>query len=183
MMRTALLLLAALTVGAHAALAQRPRLDSLPAGARVRVTAPPHERTTGTVLGVRGDTLLLLRARSKDTLPVVLSAVRSAEVSRGTRTRISDGITLGALGGALLGAAVEGVVLLNLDDGGMCGDGCAMLLATGAGLAAGAVLGGIAGTVPVERWQPVTWRGRSSRTGLMVPTYRSGIGLAMTLGF
>jgi hypothetical protein len=35
----------------------------------------------------------------------------------------------------------------------------------------------------VERWQPVTWRGRSSRTGRIVPTYRSGIGLATTLRF
>jgi hypothetical protein len=58
-----------------------------------------------------------------------------------------------------------------------------MLGAMGAGLAAGAVVGGIAGTFPVERWQPVTWRRRSSRAGLIVPTHRSGIGLATTLRF
>jgi hypothetical protein len=181
MMRAPVLLLAALTVGAHVAPAQRPSLDSLPAGARVRVTVPPLRRTTGTVLAVRGDTLLLLRARSKDTLPVVLSAVRAAEVSRGPGTRIGSGIGIGALTGLLLGIGLGAAELLTTDESGY--EDVVMLGAMGAGLAAGAVVGGIAGTFPVERWQPVTWRRRSSRAGLIVPTYRSGIGLATTLRF
>ena len=101
--RAALLALATLAAGPRSALGQGPTLDSLRLGARVRVTAPPQVRTTGTLLGRRGDSLLVLGTRAPDTLRVALGTVRRLDVSLGPRRRVLRGALTGYAAGVALG--------------------------------------------------------------------------------
>ena len=161
--RAALLaLLAVATLGARPqpALGQGQTLDSLRLGARVRVTAPPRARTTGTLLGRPGDTLLVVLpvrgAPAPDTLRVALGAVRRLDVSLGRRRRVLGSALTGYAAGAALGGLVG---YLALDAGQPAGSnlkglgfGVGAMLGSGAGLVTGIVVG----RRPVERWQAVS---------------------------
>jgi hypothetical protein len=172
----ALLTLLALTP--HAALAQRPILDSLSVGARVRATAPRAGRVTGAVLGYRADTLLLLRTRRRapepDTVALALGALSALEVSLGRQSRHRETVGRGAVVGALVGA---GGGLMAIAGEGSNADGFRapmMALSTTAGMAAGALVGALVGAAPVERWQPIRHRARAAPRRVATPAGRAG---------
>lgn len=152
----ALLALVLLGAGAGPALGQGATLDSLQLGARVRITAPPWARTTGTLIGRRGDSLLVLGAPAPDTLRVGLGTVRRLEVSLGPRRRVLRGALTGYAAGVVLGGLLG---TLAIDAGQPAGSNLG-----GFGLGVGAMIGGGAGLItgilvgrrPVERWQTVS---------------------------
>ena len=131
------------------AFAQR-AADLLTAGTRVRVTAAPIERTTGSVVSYGRDTLAVSPADNAAPYRIATSSITQLEVSRG-KSRLKWG-----LGGALLGGLIVGIV------GGVQGgndDVTGLGAATGftAGFLLGALLGGIGGAVLApEHWQDVT---------------------------
>ncbi|MEJ7812395.1 MAG: hypothetical protein WKG32_18440, partial [Gemmatimonadaceae bacterium] len=135
---------------------------------RVGPPAPRAGRVTGTVLGYRADTLLLLRNRpdapGPDTVAVALGALRALDLRLGRQSRVRRAVGRGAMIGALVGAA-----------------GGVMAITTTVGMAAGALAGALVGSVPVERWQPVRHRQRAARLRIVPPTGRAGAGLAVAL--
>jgi hypothetical protein len=172
----ALLALALLALPLHAALAQRPILDSLPTGARVRATAPRAGRVTGAVLGYRADTLLLLRtgrrAPRRDTVAVALGALSALELSLGRQSRHRRTVRRGGAAGRPRrrrrgpgGDLADGS---NADGF----QGPIIALTTTAGLGAGALIGALVGAAPVEQWQPVRHRQRAARARGVPPAGR-----------
>jgi hypothetical protein len=178
-MRPALLLaLAWLAAPCIGATAQTP---TLPPGARVRVTAPAYgsARQVGTVLALRGDTLVLQTAANPDTLLLPWSGVTGLEVSRGRRRQVREGIGFGFLAGAAFG------MLIGLADGDDPPDSFIAFSAGEKALFAGAVLGGIGAVVggvlgaasPTDRWERVPLRSVEARVGAAP----GGHGLALSL--
>jgi hypothetical protein len=146
----ALFALATLAAWPQPAPAQGSTLDSLRLGTRVRVTAPPRARTTGTLLGRRADSLLVLGAPTEDTLRVALESVRRLDVSLGPRRRVLKGALIGYAAGVTLGGLVGWLAL----DGGHS-PGLGMMTVGVAGGSAGIIAGLVRGNRPVERWREV----------------------------
>ena len=151
-----LIALAMLATGRRPALGQEPTLDSLCSGARVRVTAPPLARTAGILLGLRGDSLVVLGAPSPDTLRFAVGSVRQLDVSMGARRRVGRGSLIGFATGYVVG----GLIGLAAVDAGQpsssnlkgIGTFTGAMLGGGAGLITGIVVG----LRPVEQWQSVS---------------------------
>jgi hypothetical protein len=140
-------------------------------GSRVRITAPVLElsKEVGSVLAIRGDTLLLehqtstlqpghgRRAWSTDTTAVPVATVTRLEVSAGRRTNIDKGVRKGLLIGGAVGLAL-GVAMAADDEGNdfVCdGAGC-----VASGVAGGAVWGLLIGLAigafsSRDDWRPV----------------------------
>ncbi len=144
--------------------------NSVATGDRVRVLAPrvAERSIIGTLLGTKGDDLILDAAGSPDRVVVPRAAIAKLEVSRGRRSRAS-----GALVGGIVGAAAGGIIVAaahkksplhcpSSDFG--CALGAAMgesLVEVGSvvgGLFVGAVVGSLAGVAvsPREKWQIVS---------------------------
>ncbi len=134
---------------------QAQQSQSIQSGQRVRITAPGcgmHQRVTA-FEEFGGRKLLLTTA----TCP--LDSVTMAEVSRGRKSRVLDGMAIGFVSGVVIGAGY-GVTYCVV---GGCNvaytvlvGGFGMLFGAPPGLALG-VLGGIVATlaVPGERWEEV----------------------------
>lgn len=148
--------LAMLAAGPRPALGQGATLDSVRPGARVRVTAPPRERTTGTLLGRRGDSLLVLGALAPDTVRLALETVRRLDVSLGPRRRVLRGALTGYAAGVVLGGLLGYAALDTGQPAGSNLKGLGMAMGGMLGGGAGLVTGIIVGRRPVERWQSVS---------------------------
>ncbi len=162
-------LLASAAVCAAAALTGQP--GGFVPGSRVRMTAPALEfsRAVGSVLAIRGDTLVLecrtsalqpgrgRRAWSTDTTAVPMTTVTRLEVSAGRRSNIDKGVRKGLLIGGAVGLAL-GVAMAADDEGNdfVCdGAGC-----VASGVVGGAVWGLLIGLAigafsSRDDWRPV----------------------------
>ncbi|GLC24033.1 hypothetical protein [Roseisolibacter agri] len=149
-------------------------------GRRVRVGTSTRQSIVGTVLPPRADTLFVRRDANGDTVGLSRAAVRSLEVSRGTRA-------FGRLKGGALGFLIGGGAGIYLGNavyterGGCCapdykGVAIGFLLGSSAGLVGGAVLGGRS----AERWDYVRLPARA-RVGLRVSPHHPGVAVAATL--
>jgi hypothetical protein len=176
----ATLTLATLTLGSRPVRAQQHTADRLAIGARVRVTAPPHGRSVGTVLAYRGDTLVLLRGPRADTVRVALGPAHRLDVSLGTRRRLGRGVGLGLVLGAAVGGAA-GLVVGSLEDPSW--SGLAGTLGALGGASAGALGGAAWGGRRVEQWARVTAPRRTTRLQVTPRTAPSGPQLAVALVF
>jgi hypothetical protein len=171
---------ALLAGGARGAAAQAP---PLPAGTRVRVTAPALGAAprVASVLGYRADTLAVRPAGTGDSVVLAVGTITRLEASGGRRTRVRKGagfgLLTGATAGALVGAATHtactGLCFFNTSraDDAMIGG-----IVLGA---LGAVTGGVIGAVwRPERWHRILPTGRSShlRVG---PGHRGGFAVAV----
>jgi hypothetical protein len=152
----------------------------------------------GTVVAYRGDTLLLRRAiwYGAETTAVALGDADRLEVSVGKRRRVLKGALLGLTGGgaagAVLGAATHSDApsrcyhegrqvpcIFNLN----FGRGFSAMVGGVFGGAVGLVTGLAVGARQVDRWEAVPLARRASRLRLVPPTERSGIGVAVAVGF
>jgi hypothetical protein len=156
MNRRAAALLAYLVVAAAPLLAQPTRVR-LPAGVRVRVSAPPRPGwVVGTVALADSERIVLRSASDMPPDTVPLAAVQALEVSTG-RPRLGrtfGGILLGAVIGGAVGAAFDVAVDLGAEVDAPPGAVGGILGAVG-----GALIGGAVGaaTAP-ERWRRVPVR-------------------------
>jgi hypothetical protein len=159
--------------------------SSVQPGARVRVSAPGAGTLTGRVVAVEGDSLLLARDRSADTLRLAQSQLTSLDVSVGRHKRRWRGAGLGFLGGAALGAVIGAATYKKPDCSGeayFCDLGQGFDATFGAALlgGVGAVVGAIIGGGSADDWQPVALR-RSARLRLMVPPSPTRLALGASL--
>ena len=133
-------------------------IDSVPAGARVRADVFTTDTSrvrrifaqpvAGTLVGVRGDTLLLAVRDGVAPLRIPRSALRDVHVSRGRPGRVSSALR-SAVVPALAGGALRGLAASVRRRDGDPGPGQAAL----AGAAVSAALAGVKGAVfPRERW-------------------------------
>jgi len=132
------------------------------------------QRKSGTVIVLRGDTLILSAGSATKTHR--LSAVTRIEVSRGRR---SHGLT-GAVIGAPVGA-VAGLAILTLANGAwVCGDyeiGALCGAVAGGGVIGGALLGAlVGGAVKTDRWEDVSFN--SVRVTIVPQPTRFGLSAA-----
>jgi hypothetical protein len=111
---------------------------------------------TGTVIEVRGDTLVFTAEHQSNQVLVPSVALTGLEVSRGKRTHVVKGAGLGFLAGVLAGGAIG---LVSAQHGAKTGDDLAylrvpagMVIGAGAGIVVGAVVGA---TSTRERWEPL----------------------------
>jgi protein involved in polysaccharide export with SLBB domain len=155
----------------------------VPGGALVRVRGPAAARpVVGRVVGVRGDSLVLLRSGSRGETVVALAEVRTLEIGAG-RARTASTLR-GAAVGAVVGAAAVGALayrnaqrdefLVENDEVGRT-----VLWAAGLGGAPlGAVAGGLVGYgIGTERWVLLP-----PLAGVTVaPGPRGGLALGLTL--
>ena len=124
-------------------------------GQRVRVTAPDCgvRRQTTTVEVLRGDSFALPRDTNRSSNPInhcPLASVTRLEVSRGRKSHSLEGLGLGWLVGAGVGAAVS-----DCDPSSSTQDICeAVPIAVGAsvGLFIGTIFGAL---IKTERWEDV----------------------------
>ena len=154
-----LITLATLATGPRPALGQEPTLESLRSGARVRITAPPVARTTGTLLGLRGDSLVVLGEPLPDTLRLALGTVRQLDVSLGAHRRIGRGALIGFATGYVVGGLIGYAALDAGQPASSNLKGLGAAIGAGLGGGAGVVTGIIVGLRPVERWQSVSIAG------------------------
>ena len=152
---------AALAFASLPAGAQRPTLDSLRAGVRVRLSAPPYGRVSGRVLARRADTLVVRRdldswGDSSDTLRVLLGDVSALAVSVRRHRRVGKGaligLMVGAAAGAVVGAATYKPTYIDPGRGGTA------LIVGVLGGAGGAAVGALVGAVKVDKWEAVALR-------------------------
>lgn len=181
--------------GLPAALASQSNGGPMPAGTRVRVTAPSsHVRDVGTLIPAGDDTIALVTGqRSHGRVALPRSAVTRFEVSRDRQSAMLAGAIWGSVGaplGALAGAMTGFVAVAQLGDGCERGisdqecrresDGAARrTLPTAAVI--GAVVGVVAGAVygtkhRRERWQLVDM---PLRVAVVVP---SGVAASFAFG-
>lgn len=136
-------------------------------GSRVRITAPGLDKEVGSVLRVRGDTLLLEYAASRlergrrvrlvDTTAVLVPTITRLELSTGRRSNIDKGVRNGLLIGAGIGLGL-GIALAADDEANdfVCdGAGC-----VASGVAGGALWGLLIGLAigafsSRDEWRPV----------------------------
>jgi hypothetical protein len=158
-------------LGAAPAAAQT---GTLPPGARVRVTAPTlgPQRAVFRLSAQRGDTLLLIRTRSRsaETVPLALQDVRELELSHGWRRRAlvggMVGLGVGVAAGAVIGynSPVEPdppECTLFCSEGLTRREGASLAAVSGAQV--GAALGALVGRFVLgERWERI----RISPSGL-----------------
>jgi hypothetical protein len=152
-------------------------------GQRVRVTAPTVflYPSVGILGALTGDSIVLLHVRVRSQYPtnlvdtlrasIALSAVRSVEVSRGKRSVVAPACVLGAVAGAVAGAAIADANYRDpcAGSGGIGGAACQLASTSkGEAGAAGALLGGalgalggllIAQALSTERWETVPLAG------------------------
>lgn len=137
-------------------------LQPVPAGTRVRVTAPTVHREVATVAAFTTDTIFVAPERAPgDTVAIPLDHLQRLEVSAGRKRDTWHGAGIGALAGAVAGAVVgvatyrscEGSGRLGCFDLGPIGSASAMAVL---GAAAGGVVGGIIGSTRVsEHWRRI----------------------------
>jgi hypothetical protein len=166
-------------------------------GSRVRITAPALElsKAVGSLLAIRGDTLLLehrtstlqpghgRRAWSTDTTAVPMTTVTRLEVSAGRRSNIDRGVRKGLLIGGAVGLAL-GVAMAADDEGNdfVCdGAGC-----VASGVAGGAVWGlliglGIGAFSSRDEWRPVL--AQPSAPVALIPTPDGRVVLSAVIEF
>jgi hypothetical protein len=131
-------------------------------GMRLRVSVADRPELVGTVLGRRDSTLYLRLASNAhgvpDTIGIRQAAIRSVEVSHGTRGHVLTGMLIGGAAGAGLGAAVA--ACNNCFGGPVAG----AILGGGSGLLIGGVIGALTRS---ERWVPIAPNdvGRSTTEG------------------
>jgi putative intracellular protease/amidase len=134
-------------------------IDSVPAGTRVRAdvfTADTSrvrrvfaQPVAGTLVGVRGDTLLLALRAGADPLRIPRSALRDVYVSRGRPGRVSSALR-SAVVPALVGGALRGLAASVRRGDSDPSPGRAAL----SGAALSAAFAGVKGAVfPKERWR------------------------------
>jgi hypothetical protein len=154
-MHRILLLFVVSVIAAGAASAQ-----SLPTPpARLRIATPELGKSTaiGTLLAVRGDTMLMRLEDSADTTALAMSDLTKLEVSTGHRRPIARGLGIGLLAGAAIGVVVgaasgddrEGFISLSAEEKAAVG----AVFFGGVGGVAGGIIGA---TRRVERWQRVS---------------------------
>jgi hypothetical protein len=168
-------------------------------GARVRVTAPTAltpRRQAGTMLALRGDSLVFQLEGRPDSVTLPMRQVTKLDVSRGEHSHGLEGMFLGALAGVAVGAVLESRASSQSDASSGCKDaGCAFLSGAAAAGAsygnqflplAGLLLGGIGGGIvglayESERWEHVPPRtaGRVS----VVPAPHGGVALSLAVRF
>jgi|HubBroStandDraft_6_1064221.scaffolds.fasta_scaffold20519_2 hypothetical protein len=119
-------------------------------GSRLRVSVADRPQLVGTVLGRRDSTLYLQLASNAhgvpDTIGIAQAAIRTVEVSHGTRGHVLTGMLIGGAAGAGLGAAVA---CHNCFGGPVAG----AILGGGSGLLIGGVIGALTRS---ERWVSIT---------------------------
>jgi hypothetical protein len=155
-MRLFLLLLLSFLAAPEAGLATESDPLSL-AGTRARLSAPPlgPRKQAGTVVEVRGDTLLFAADRQSERTLVPTASLTGLEVSRGMHSHVWKGVGIGFLAGALAGGVI-GYSLAHTppsDDGdyGPLGGAVGAVILGSVGIAAGAIIG----SRQTERWEPL----------------------------
>lgn len=125
----------------------------LSAGARVRVTSPRDDlrKHVGTVMEVRGDTLVV--AGSRGSRGIALDNITALDISTGSRTQVGRSALIGFGAGALLGG-VLGVAAYEepdffFENAAQMGAASALFFG-GIGMVAGAVVGALHRT---DRWE------------------------------
>ena len=162
-------------------------LASLPAGARVRVTAPialTPPRQVGTMLTMRGDSFVFRAEHDPDSVALALDAVTLLERSRGRHGHTWKGATIGFLVGAGAGVIAG---LVSGDDpadefirwnaaqkAGIFG----LVLGVGGGLV-GAAIGA---THRTEQWERVSLH-VSAAPGGLAPGGARGLALSLAVRF
>ena len=196
-MRAAIVCLAAVVVAPSLRLgAQGPSI--LVPGARVRVIAS-HGYTpavsTGRVIGLRGDTLLLQRDGDTDSAAIPLMMLTNVETSRGFHPATMKGLGYGFAAGAVAGAIVGGLTYQEptcAPGSWFCGigdpgaGGVAAITSVVGGLL-GTIVGGVIGHAhQTEDWEAVAWSRSAARISLddirFTPS-RNGASLSMGLRF
>lgn len=127
--------------------------------ARLRMVTPELTRTPaiGTLLAMRGDTMLVRVEDSADTTAVALSNLTTLEVSAGRRRPVAKGMGIGLLVGGAIGAFAgaasgsdrEGFISLSAEEKAAVG----AAVFGGVGALAGGMIGA---TRRVERWERVS---------------------------
>jgi len=182
---------------ATAPAATAPRVAASPAagapaiGTRTRITSPAlgPGRRVATVVGYRGDTLVLRPEGTRDSVGVPLTDVTRLDVSLGRQTHVRKGLLVGLLGGAAVGAVAayaaydehpcEANQLICL--GPMYSRGQETLLGGALGGLLGAAVGGVAGAIwRTERWERAPLGSAVGRVRLAPPR---GGGLALAVSF
>ena len=144
MLRLASIILVIVHAGAASAQVPGNVPTALQPGARVRVSTQRTSRASGRVVAAGGDSLVLIRDRTSDTLRLAASELQSLELSVGQHRRRWRGAGIGFLVGATLGAALGAVTYQKQTD---CAGEMFCDLGRGFDTAAGAVLLGGLGTV------------------------------------
>jgi hypothetical protein len=163
-------------------------------GARARLMIPEYgeARQVGTVIAVRGDSIVFRRDAAGDTLIVGFTHVAKLDLSRGRHPRPISGLAIGFVSGAAAGAIVfaastpkaipcNGQTLF-----------CGRFFGAGAYAAFGAVTGGLGGAllgtvigavVHTERWRTVSINRllHDPQAGIALIPSQSGPRLALRL--
>ena len=139
---------------------QAQTLDSLPAGARLRVVRHlPLRPVVGTLIRADSVSLMLMPERDGPLLTVSLADLRRVDVSRGQRSRgeaFGQGAGVGALIGAGLGLVATGIAIRSdLRSDCDCMIPASAIVGTMSILFTGAttVVGGLIGVAGRERWK------------------------------
>ncbi len=163
---------------------------ALPAGTRIRATlATSFHPVVGEVIALRADTLVMRSESTGDTIAVPVGQVFRLEVSEGTRTFRRQGAKIGLVTGLAIGAIV-GVV--SHRDAGCGGEGAMLCIDLGPGVdmtfgaviggAAGALVGALLGSYPIEVWKRTDSLDGRQRLGI-APSPRGGIVLTTSFAF
>ncbi len=129
-----------------------------PSGSRVRIQAPflGEKKQTVTVISATADTLFFRQSSQSVDRALSTAQITKIEIARGAHShRMRNGLigfAVGAVGGAIIGAATYKPSNTLAPDFGRGGDA-----AFGAGLGgiAGAIIGSVAGMHQTETWVPI----------------------------
>ncbi|MDQ6689464.1 MAG: hypothetical protein M3Z18_03045 [Gemmatimonadota bacterium] len=152
-------------------------------GARVRVSSSTSGRLgsawVGTVLAQHGDTLLFQPEGTQDSLTLALGSTTQLEVSSGTHSHVGQGMGLGFLAGASIGALLGVTTYTPSNCFVLCGPGVAAAADGLAGGLLGTIVGGFMGARHTENWErvPVT----ADRVGVRIaPWGKAGLMVSAT---
>ena len=151
--------------------------QQLAPGARVRVWTleRQNEKQMATLVGLRGDTLLLQAEGKADTMRIARAAVTKLEASVGRRSNVILGLFVGAAAGGTTGY----VLGKGLDHSSVCGSGCEWAVAAPFA-AVGAVLGALVGAVThTEHWKALP----ADRFRVGFAPWDRGMGLRASVSF
>lgn len=172
-------------VAATGAVAQTGAMPALPAGTRIRVMTPALKARgqIATVLGYHADTLVVRAEGRQDSTAIPFADVRRLQISRGSQTRITKGMLIGSVAGAVIGA-VGSYATYKEDD---CSqsfffcDPISRSEVTEVGALLGAILGLGAGAGVGALWRAEQWMDLSlanGRVSLRLVPARGGVALS-----
>ena len=178
------MVLAAASCSPHLASAQG--FPSAGVGSRVRLTfaSPRTPQAIGRIVDLRTDSLTLERRDAFDRIVLPVSAVQKVEVSMGRKSRVGQGIGVGALIGTLaaavtiyLGSSMATACDESGGGAGWCSEvttGNALQL-LGIGAATGGLIGYLKTREPGDIWAATRWKEHPKRNlGLSFGINRGG---------